>query len=62
VKLIGATAHFVTGDLDEGRIIEQEVQRVDHAYLPDDLVSVGVIPKQSPVQSGEILCRTPRIP
>ena len=41
VKLIGATAHFVTGDLDEGPIIEQEVQRVDHAYLPDDLVSVG---------------------
>ncbi|WOE32453.1 MULTISPECIES: formyltetrahydrofolate deformylase [unclassified Acinetobacter] len=41
VKLIGATAHFVTGDLDEGPIIEQEVQRVDHAYLPEDLVSVG---------------------
>lgn len=41
VKLIGATAHFVTGDLDEGPIIEQEVQRVDHAYLPDHLVSVG---------------------
>ncbi|ANF83408.1 formyltetrahydrofolate deformylase (plasmid) [Acinetobacter sp. NCu2D-2] len=41
VKLIGATAHFVTADLDEGPIIEQEVQRVDHAYLPDDLVSVG---------------------
>jgi formyltetrahydrofolate deformylase len=41
VKLIGATAHFVTGDLDEGPIIEQEVQRVDHAYLPDNLVSVG---------------------
>ena len=41
VKLIGATAHFVTSDLDEGPIIEQEVQRVDHAYLPNDLVSVG---------------------
>ncbi|GAA5002304.1 formyltetrahydrofolate deformylase [Acinetobacter puyangensis] len=41
VKLIGATAHFVTGDLDEGPIIEQEVQRVDHSYLPDDLVAVG---------------------
>ncbi|ANF83406.1 formyltetrahydrofolate deformylase (plasmid) [Acinetobacter sp. NCu2D-2] len=41
VKLIGATAHFVTADLDEGPIIEQEVQRVDHAYLPDDLVSLG---------------------
>ena len=41
VKLIGATAHFVTADLDEGPIIEQEIQRVDHAYLPEDLVSVG---------------------
>ena len=41
VKLIGATAHFVTSDLDEGPIIEQEVQRVDHAYMPNDLVSVG---------------------
>ncbi|MFZ6049846.1 formyltetrahydrofolate deformylase [Pseudomonas sp. CR3202] len=41
VKLIGATAHYVTSDLDEGPIIEQEVQRVDHAYLPDDLVAVG---------------------
>jgi formyltetrahydrofolate deformylase len=41
VKLIGATEHYVTSDLDEGPIIEQEVQRVDHAYLPDDLVTVG---------------------
>ncbi|BAN47173.1 formyltetrahydrofolate deformylase [Metapseudomonas resinovorans] len=41
VKLIGATAHYVTSDLDEGPIIEQEVQRVDHAYLPDDLVAIG---------------------
>ena len=41
VKLIGATAHYVTSDLDEGPIIEQEVQRVDHAWLPDDLVSIG---------------------
>ena len=41
VKLIGATAHYVTSDLDEGPIIEQEVQRVDHAYLPDELVSIG---------------------
>ena len=41
VKLIGATAHYVTSDLDEGPIIEQEVQRVDHAYLPEDLVAVG---------------------
>ncbi|MNF82761.1 Formyltetrahydrofolate deformylase [compost metagenome] len=41
VKLIGATAHYVTADLDEGPIIEQEVQRVDHNYAPDALVAVG---------------------
>jgi formyltetrahydrofolate deformylase len=41
VKLIGATAHYVTTDLDEGPIIEQEVTRVDHTYQPDDLASIG---------------------
>ncbi|WP_431798427.1 formyltetrahydrofolate deformylase (plasmid) [Cupriavidus metallidurans] len=41
VKLIGATAHYVTADLDEGPIIEQEIQRVDHTYRADDLVAVG---------------------
>ena len=41
VKLIGATAHYVTAHLDEGPIIEQSVQPVDHTYLPDDLVRVG---------------------
>jgi formyltetrahydrofolate deformylase len=41
VKLIGATAHYVTEDLDEGPIIEQEVARVDHTYRADDLVSSG---------------------
>ncbi len=41
VKLIGATAHYVTSDLDEGPIIEQEVQRVDHTYRPEDLVAAG---------------------
>lgn len=41
VKLIGATAHYVTSDLDEGPIIEQEAQRVDHAYLPEGLVAIG---------------------
>jgi formyltetrahydrofolate deformylase len=41
VKLIGATAHYVTPDLDEGPIIEQEVARVDHAMSPDDLAAVG---------------------
>jgi formyltetrahydrofolate deformylase len=41
VKLIGATAHYVTTDLDEGPIIEQEVARVDHTMSPEDLVSMG---------------------
>ncbi|MGH8867650.1 MAG: formyltetrahydrofolate deformylase [Actinomycetes bacterium] len=41
VKLIGATAHYVTADLDEGPIIEQDVARVDHALDPDALVTVG---------------------
>lgn len=41
VKLIGATAHYVTSDLDEGPIIEQSVQPVDHTYSPDALVAVG---------------------
>ncbi|MGM0856642.1 MAG: formyltetrahydrofolate deformylase [Pseudomonadota bacterium] len=41
VKLIGATAHYVTADLDEGPIIEQSVQPVDHAYYPEELVALG---------------------
>ncbi|WP_426420603.1 formyltetrahydrofolate deformylase [Bradyrhizobium genosp. A] len=41
VKLIGATAHYVTADLDEGPIIEQDVLRVDHALTPDDLSAIG---------------------
>ncbi|KQR16835.1 formyltetrahydrofolate deformylase [Cellulomonas sp. Leaf334] len=41
VKLIGATAHYVTGDLDEGPIIEQDVERVDHSRHVDDLVALG---------------------
>ncbi|MFI4939380.1 MAG: formyltetrahydrofolate deformylase [Burkholderiales bacterium] len=41
VKLIGATAHFVTGDLDEGPIIEQDVERVDHAMNPEALTAIG---------------------
>ncbi|MEV3928684.1 MULTISPECIES: formyltetrahydrofolate deformylase [unclassified Streptomyces] len=41
VKLIGATAHYVTADLDEGPIIEQEVERVGHGVTPDGLVAVG---------------------
>jgi formyltetrahydrofolate deformylase len=41
VKLIGATAHYVTADLDEGPIIEQEVARVDHTSGPADLAAIG---------------------
>lgn len=41
VKLIGATAHFATSDLDEGPIVEQELQRVDHTYSPAALLNVG---------------------
>ncbi|MDQ5769189.1 formyltetrahydrofolate deformylase [Thiothrix subterranea] len=41
VKLIGATAHYVTSDLDEGPIIEQSVERVDHTYQPEDLAALG---------------------
>jgi formyltetrahydrofolate deformylase len=41
VKLIGATSHYVTGDLDEGPIIEQDVERVDHSRAVEDLVAIG---------------------
>jgi formyltetrahydrofolate deformylase len=41
VKLIGATAHYVTTDLDEGPIVEQEVARVDHSMTPEELVDIG---------------------
>ena len=41
VKLIGATCHYVTSELDQGPIIEQDVIRVDHSDAPDDLVRYG---------------------
>ncbi|WP_297507604.1 formyltetrahydrofolate deformylase [uncultured Caulobacter sp.] len=41
VKLIGASAHYVTGDLDEGPIIEQDVERISHRDTPDDLIRKG---------------------
>jgi formyltetrahydrofolate deformylase len=41
VKLIGATCHYVTADLDAGPIIEQEVERVQHFHTPNDLVRLG---------------------
>lgn len=41
MKLIGATSHYVTADLDEGPIIEQETTRITHAQSADDYVSIG---------------------
>lgn len=41
VKVIGATAHFVTGDLDEGPIIVQEVRAIDHSFTVEDMILVG---------------------
>ena len=41
VKVIGATAHYVTADLDEGPIIDQDVERVTHAHTPEDLAVIG---------------------
>jgi formyltetrahydrofolate deformylase len=41
VKLIGATAHYATAELDEGPIIEQDVERVQHDNSPEDLVMIG---------------------
>lgn len=41
VKLIGATSHYVTADLDEGPIIEQDIVRISHAQSPEDYVSLG---------------------
>ena len=41
VKIIGATAHYVTSDLDAGPIIDQEVARVEHYHTPEDLMRLG---------------------
>jgi len=41
VKVIGATAHFVTADLDEGPIIEQDVAHVTHSSTPEELIALG---------------------
>jgi formyltetrahydrofolate deformylase len=41
VKIIGATGHYATADLDEGPIIEQETERVSHALSPEDLIALG---------------------
>ena len=55
VKLIGATAHYVTADLDEGPIIEQCVERVDHAHSSDEMVAIGRdVENFGTVTSGQI--------
>ena len=41
VKMIGATAHYATADLDEGPIIEQDVERISHMDTPEDLKQIG---------------------
>jgi formyltetrahydrofolate deformylase len=41
VKLIGATTHYVTAELDEGPIIEQDIERVSHHDTPDDMIRIG---------------------
>ena len=41
VKIIGATAHFVTADLDEGPIIEQDVAHVNHSATPEEMIALG---------------------
>lgn len=55
VKLVGATAHYVTEDLDEGPIIEQDVVRVDHRHSVDDLVRLGADVERA-VLSRAVLC------
>jgi formyltetrahydrofolate deformylase len=57
VKLIGATAHFVTGDLDEGPIIERSLKRLTNALVPDDYVSVGRdIENRTPARTVKLHC------
>ena len=52
VKLIGATCHYVTEDLDEGPIIEQDVIRVNHSCDKDDMVRLGRDVEQSVLSRG----------
>ena len=62
VKLVGATAHYVTADLDEGPIIAQEVIGVDHSHTPDDLAAIGRdAESRSPGPSGPLALRGPGI-
>lgn len=61
VKLIGATAHFVTSDLDEGPIIEQQVERVNHAFTPEALAEVGRDVERLVLSRAVRLCAEDRV-
>ena len=60
VKLIGATAHYVTADLDEGPIIEQDVTRVDHGMTVDDLTAIGRDTESQVLARAVMAQRAPR--
>ncbi len=63
VKLIGATAHYVTSALDEGPIIDQDVERISHRDTPDDLVRKGRdIERRVLARAGAASSRRPRHP
>lgn len=62
MKLIGATTHYVISDLDEGPIIEQAVERVDHTYRPEHLVAVGRDTECLALTLGTLSHRAPRVP
>ena len=61
VKLIGATSHYVTGDLDEGPIIEQDVERVDHSRRVEDLVAIGEAVERQPLARAGRWAAAPRV-
>ena len=61
VKLVGATAHYVTADLDEGPIIEQDVTRVDHTPLPEQLVAAGARRRGAGAVAGGALAPQTRV-
>ena len=61
VKLIGATAHYVTSDLDEGPIIEQDVERVDHTATPEALTAIGADVERRALAKRGALARRARV-
>lgn len=59
MKLIGATAHYVTTDLDEGPIIEQDVTRVDHSRTVEDFTALGRDTESQVLARAVVAQRTP---